>query len=175
VNRTINIPFRSHDDSLVAVAGMAGRALSGDDSAIAREVALHARINMIMRTAGELVDAVARMSGPERRELLDQARSAAGLPTTGEADFAADFQALQASIPPARLDAEPPRLGYNAAGLVVDLDEQAAEAAKEEQRQRSRQAELEARRAERQAQAEEFRQHEEAMAQAFKPANLRAP
>jgi hypothetical protein len=75
---TIRVPHRDSAEPLSVTAANA-RVLEGDERAIAREIALHARLELGLHTAGELLDHVGALEPHERRQLLDKARAAAGL------------------------------------------------------------------------------------------------
>ena len=82
---TISIPHRSADESLVDVAGHA-RHLGQDESRIMRQIVIQARLDGVATTAGQLIDHLERIEPHERRAMLDQARTASGLPTTADVE-----------------------------------------------------------------------------------------
>ena len=81
----LHVPCRGRDDSLVEVGGFV-RHLEGEHRLVARELAMYAATELGMSTAGELLDHLEASGPAERRELLDHARSRAGLDDTETVD-----------------------------------------------------------------------------------------
>jgi hypothetical protein len=79
----IHVPHRDRSDSLATVAGLA-RHLPAADRAVARQVAVDARVEHGLRTAGELIDWLEQLEPAQRRQLLDDARSTCGLEPRAE-------------------------------------------------------------------------------------------
>jgi hypothetical protein len=84
----IRVPFRSTDDSLADVADAARALPAGEDRAVVRGLVLEAAESG-MATAGDMLDALGRMTPEARRRLLDRAREHADVPTTAEVSAAA--------------------------------------------------------------------------------------
>jgi hypothetical protein len=81
----IDVPYRSMDESLVAVAGHARVLGQGDDrAAVARQIAIQALMDGTASTAGELLDHLERLEPAQRRQLLDAARADLGLEPTAD-------------------------------------------------------------------------------------------
>jgi hypothetical protein len=99
----LHVPHRSRCDSLVEVGGFA-RQLEGEDGPAARELAMHAATEFGMKTAGELLDYLESSSPAERRELLDRARTRAGLKDTKSVD---EIRRAQAASDAARARGNP--------------------------------------------------------------------
>lgn len=81
---TIRLPIRHRDQELVHVATDA-RVLGGEDTAVARAIALGAMVDGL-RTAGELLDYLESIAADDRRRILDHARSVAGLEPIDEVE-----------------------------------------------------------------------------------------
>ena len=84
----IRVPYRSPDDSLADVADPARSLPSGDVRDTVRGLVLEAAESG-MATAGDMLDALGRMTPDARRRLLDRAREHADVPTTAEVAAAA--------------------------------------------------------------------------------------
>jgi hypothetical protein len=81
----IRLAIPSRDANLVAVARAARDIEDPEDRAVATTIADDAALYGGMRTAGELLDHLAQMTRPERRELHNRARVENGLPTVEDA------------------------------------------------------------------------------------------
>jgi hypothetical protein len=92
VSWTIRIPYRDRSEPLDADAftDLPGY-LDSADRGVLRHVLIGARLRGA-RTVGDLLDELAGASPQRRRELLDEARVEAGLPTTEEVDAEARFR-----------------------------------------------------------------------------------
>jgi hypothetical protein len=87
-DNTIRVPYRSGDDTLADVADAARALPAGEDRAVVRGLVLQAAESG-MAMAGDMLDALGRMSPEARRRLLDRAREHADVPTTAEESAAA--------------------------------------------------------------------------------------
>jgi hypothetical protein len=86
VSWTIRIPYRDRSERLDADAFADLRGyLDSADRGVVRHVLIGARLRGA-RTVGDLLDELAGASPQRRRELLDEARVEAGLPTTEEVE-----------------------------------------------------------------------------------------
>lgn len=94
----LRIPYRDRSEPIAAVGDLA-RNLTGEDRAVARQLALDAAMNG-MRTVGDLLDGMERASATERRQMLDRARERVGLPDTKTAEARERFEAINQSLPP---------------------------------------------------------------------------
>jgi hypothetical protein len=88
VSHEIRIPYRSRDDSLADVADAARALPAGAQRAVVRGLVLEAAESG-MSTAGDMLEALGRMTPDARRRLLDRAREHADVPTTAEVSAAA--------------------------------------------------------------------------------------
>jgi hypothetical protein len=85
---TIDLPHRGDPtEPLLTVVDAARVALQGDDRAIARQIALEL-MSRGFTTVGAALEVLEAASPAERRVLLDDARQAAGLPSSAQADRA---------------------------------------------------------------------------------------
>jgi hypothetical protein len=75
----IEVVYRGRDDSIAEVFEAAGE-LEGEAAAVARQVALGA-VSRGITNAGDLMDEIEAATPAIRRELLNEARQAAGLDT----------------------------------------------------------------------------------------------
>jgi hypothetical protein len=162
---SLQIPYRSRDDSLADVADAARELPQGESRDVARQVALGALVDGTAASAGELLDQIERATPEQRRELLDAARTKAGLPTTGsvEAHRRADVASAALRLK-AGNDHRPVRLGYTESGAIIDLNEADDEAARARVEEESRRAWREAQHAERAVDAAAKREDDEARA-----------
>jgi HNH endonuclease len=88
VSWQIRIPFRDRDEPLDADALTdLPAALEGEDRDVTRELMVQARLEGA-RTVGDVLDRVEAVGPRGRRQLLDEARTALGLPTTGRQPLA---------------------------------------------------------------------------------------
>jgi hypothetical protein len=152
---TISVPHRDRSDSLATVAGLA-RHLPAADRAVARQVAVDARVEHGLRTAGELIDHVGRLEPRQRRELLDTARERLGMPSTLEADIAAG--AFLRTLAP---DPRPMELHYSESGAIVERFGDERTTAELDERRRA--VERQAREAERAAESAHVLAHQQAL------------
>jgi hypothetical protein len=76
----IRLPFRSRSDPLSSVGELARHIESPDESATVRELVTDAA-GAGLTTVGQLLDHIEALGPRERRTMLDQARTRAGLPT----------------------------------------------------------------------------------------------
>jgi hypothetical protein len=92
VSWELQIPFRDRSEPLDvdAFTDLPGY-LDSADRGVLRHVLIGARLRGA-RTVGDLLDELAGASPQRRRELLDEARVEAGLPTTEEVDAEARFR-----------------------------------------------------------------------------------
>jgi hypothetical protein len=81
----IRVLYRDRDDSLIDVIDAARHFTDPDERATIREIGMRAHLSG-MHTAGELIDALAEMSGDGRRQILDDARERAGLESIADAE-----------------------------------------------------------------------------------------
>jgi predicted phage gp36 major capsid-like protein len=95
VSWRLHVPHRAREDSLVDVAA-AAVALEGEGRAVARVLAIQAHMDGL-KTAGDLLDAIAAETPEQRRARLDRAREAAGLPASGRVDEARRLALVQAA------------------------------------------------------------------------------
>jgi hypothetical protein len=97
VSWQIDIPFRDRSAPLTEVAECA-RALPNDEErTIVRSLVLGEITRGSAQSVGDLIDKVEQASPAERREMLDQARVKAGLPTTAEVEGRQRFEAACAT------------------------------------------------------------------------------
>jgi hypothetical protein len=84
---SLKLPMRDPDEPLDvdAITDLPQALEAGSDRQIARELLFAARLDGI-ETVGQLHDMIERLSGPERRQLLDRARERVGLDTTETID-----------------------------------------------------------------------------------------
>jgi hypothetical protein len=83
---TIHLPHHGDITAPLSTTVDAGRvALTGDARAVARQVALSLMADGV-GTVGEALDHIEAASPTERRRMLDDARAAAGLPSTAQVD-----------------------------------------------------------------------------------------
>jgi hypothetical protein len=152
---TIHVPHRSRDDSLATVAGLA-RHLPADERATARQLAVDARVELGLTTAGELLDHLGRLEPHQRRELLDSARERLGMSSTLDADIAAG--AYLRTLAP---DPRPMELHYSESGAIIERYGDEATTAELDERRRA--VERQAREAERAAETAHVLAHQQAL------------
>ena len=132
---SLQIPYRERSDPLTDVAEASRELPTDEERAVVRQLVLGEIVGGSATTAGELLDKIKAASPAERRELLDTARTKAGLKSASDIEFAEQHRRrqLQASIRAA--NAPPPRLAYNESGLIVDMAERQQAAAQERARE----------------------------------------
>jgi hypothetical protein len=165
----IRLPYRSRSDPLTDVVDAARELPTDEERAVVRQLVLGELVGGSATTAGELLDKIEK-AGPEgRREMLDEARTKAGLPTTGTVEFEARFEMLQhAARLRAGTDHRPMRLAYNETGGIIDLNDRDDDIARERGREESARRMHEERIAERAVEAEAIQAHDEARAAALR-------
>ena len=91
----INIPFQDRSQTIrEAIEAHVDQALEGED----RDVALQLLLTSGFKTVGELIDHVEALDADGRRDLLDEARTAAGLDTVEDAEAHARFEAANRAL-----------------------------------------------------------------------------
>jgi hypothetical protein len=166
---SLQIPYRSRSDPLTSVADAARELPTDEERAVVRQLVLGEIVGGSATTAGELLDKLEKASPEVRRKMLDDARTKAGLPTTGEVEFEARFKMIQHS---ARLragtDDRPQRLAYNETGGIVDLNEADDDIAREQAKEESLRRIREDQAAVRAVEAAAERENDEARAARFR-------
>lgn len=144
MNWEIKLPYRRRDDSLSDCGALANQLETDEDRAVAQQLVLSG-LMAGLSTAGELADRVEKLDKGDRRRLLDAARRLAGLEPIETVETRQKVE--RASLAARRSMAHHPgplRLAYTPSGAIVDLDEQAADAARERAAEASRRAAREA-------------------------------
>jgi hypothetical protein len=97
---SIPIPYRSRDDSLRDVAILANR-LPADEARVVQHIVLEAHAAGD-DNAGHLLDRLGDLEPEQRRQVLDNAREACGLPRSEDIDRRERFTRLQQAQPVSR-------------------------------------------------------------------------
>jgi hypothetical protein len=95
----IRLPVRDRDTPVHEI-GFDAWHLEGEDGAIVRELVLDAVINTDIKTTGQLLDALERMSESQRRALLDKTRLSIGLQSTADVEAHEKFVAANRALRP---------------------------------------------------------------------------
>ena len=80
----IQIPHRSRSDSLTDVAEASRELPTDEERAVVRQLVLGEIVGGSATTVGDLHERIEKAAPEQRREMLDDARVKAGLPTTGD-------------------------------------------------------------------------------------------
>jgi hypothetical protein len=160
---SLNLPYRSRSAPIHEILGCARR-LDPAERQTTRELVHLLQLERGCSTVDDALAVVGRSKPAERRAMLDHARARAGLESTHAVEGRERVeQESRSALRRMAEDSRPLRLGFSASGAgFVDLDEQAAEAARAGTEERSRRARREAREAERRAEAAEHDAHERA-------------
>jgi len=169
MSHEIRIPHRDRSDPLSSVGELA-RHLSPDESATVREIVTDAA-GAGLTTVGALLNRLEAASPAERRALLDQARTRAGLPTATAIAKKASHEERSRQMFVAGADDPELRFALGPAGWI-DVDAAKIEAARSRAEQERRAAEAARRRAAREAQLPELEREEAAEALAWRSANV---
>jgi hypothetical protein len=94
---TLNIPYRSRDDSLADV-GAAAHVLPQDERRVVRELVADAVGTPGVSTAGDLLNWFEEATPEQRRATVDRARTAAGLETVTEVERQRKAQGAKHSV-----------------------------------------------------------------------------
>jgi hypothetical protein len=97
---SIKVPHRTREDTLIDVAASA-TSLADDDRRVTQHIVLEAQVAGD-RSAGDLLDRLGAMSREARRQVLDDAREASGLPRSEDLDRRQAFVRMQQALPPGR-------------------------------------------------------------------------
>jgi hypothetical protein len=173
----LRIPYQHRDESLIDTASHC-RTLGQDEARVVRELVLQAYMDGVAKSAGELLDHLEALAPGERRELLDAARKACGLPETAQVD-AQRPAAYPLALRPApatpttelrrrengtfyEVSLTPMRFAIGESGQPVDLNQVEADAAREHAAAESRRRQREAQQADRERDAAAQVEHERA-------------
>jgi len=126
---TIQVPYRSRDESLIDVAShVRHQPGQDDDRAVMRPLVISAHIDGVATTAGELIDHIDGLEPSQRRALLDRARTEAGLKPTADVDAerraAATFRSGGGFTVQRCAIADCVNMPTNGLGAIVEIDAQ---------------------------------------------------
>jgi hypothetical protein len=189
----LKLPVRDESEVVSArtLAELPSHLSDPDERAIARELLSTAMIAAAPEsvTVGQLVALLEEIEPSERAQWADALGRRAGLPPLAAREFE---QARQHQAGPAEADQAvlvfergqwrerlpELRLAFSPSGGIIDLDEQATEAAREQSAARSRAAQAEVRRADAEAEAAQLRAFEDALIQQWRretPSGIPSP
>jgi hypothetical protein len=157
----LQIPHYGRSGPITDVGEAAQKHLTGDDRAVAWQIA---KVAMLSRftNVGEFLDRIDELSQSERRRVLDCARKCAGLETTGAIDardeMECNSQNLRIELGRGNL---PTELVFGSNGVIRELPAPRSEA-RDAAREQSRQAQREARHLEQAEERKEARALREA-------------
>jgi hypothetical protein len=96
----IPVPYRDRRDPLDLEAVDVADALEGDERRMAHHLLWEASLDPHLETVGDLINKIERASPEERRQIADEARAAAGLPSVAEAKSRRELALAQRDDPP---------------------------------------------------------------------------
>jgi hypothetical protein len=114
----LKLPYRDRGQDLLSAIDDA-RELDGEDREIACRLMTDAVLHEGKQTVGELLGDLERATREERRELVDRARSQAGLPSLASVEFEAEQRRREAAAGPQRDTEGKTHQGCHADGCSV--------------------------------------------------------
>jgi hypothetical protein len=93
----LNIPYHSLEEPLYEI-GLSAQHLEGEDGAVTRQFALDMMLHSDARTVADVVQLVEQAEPAQRREMLNRARTGAGLETVEDVEGRERFEAANQAL-----------------------------------------------------------------------------